>query len=385
MTAIDYAPLAGDTLTDPYPMYRALREQGPVIWSETMGGWAATGFDQVALALSDRHFSVEGRPPQRSGDPTTMVTADPPEHTRLRRLVSKAFTARAVEAIRPRVQQIVDGLLDDVDGDSMDVAKDFAAHLPIMVIAEMLAVPSDKRETFKRWTDDGMLGIIGRYATDEDRRKMIHSGGQLRDFFVEVIADRRRNPGDDLISALIEAEDEGRAFSDSEVMDNCTLLLTAGNETTTSLIANGVHQLLRHPEQLEALRNDPSLIKTAVEEMIRFDPAVHCVTRRVKEPIQVDGAQMETRQVVYAIIAAGNRDPAQFDRPEEFDITRDPNLHLGLGDGTHFCLGAPLARAETQIAVQALVERFSKMKLAGEARYMGHFILRGVTDLPVSI
>ena len=385
MTTIDYAPLAGDTLADPYPMYRRLQEKGPVVWGETMGGWVVTGFDQAALALSDEHFSAADRPPQRSGQPTTMVTADPPEHTRLRRLVSQAFTARAVEAMRPRIQAIVDGLLDEVDGDRMDVARDLAAHLPIMVIAEMLAVPAEKRETFRRWTDEGMMAIIGRHASAEDKARMQRSGRELRDYFIEVIAERRRNPGDDLISALIAAEDEGRAMNDAEVMDNCTLLLTAGNETTTSLIANGVYQLLRHPGQLDRLRREPSLLNGAVEEMLRYDPAVHCVTRRVKHSIELDGAALQPKQVVFAVIAAANRDPTQFDRPDEFDIGRHPNPHLGFGDGMHFCLGAPLARAEAQIATEALVERFPKMKLAGEARYEGHFILRRVTELPVSL
>lgn len=382
---MDYAPLAGETLADPYPMYRALQERGPVVWGETMRGWVVTGFDQAALALSDQHFSAAGRPPQRGGQPTTMVTADPPEHTRLRRLVSKAFTARAVEDMRPRIQAIVDGLLDDVDGDRMDVARDLAAHVPIMVIAEMLAVPVEMRETFRRWTDEGMMAIIGRHASDEDKARMQRSGRELGDYFRQVIAERRRDPGDDLISALIAAEDEGRAMGDAEVMDNCTLLLTAGNETTTSLIANGMHQLLRHPSQFDRLRRDPSLLNSAVEEMLRFDPAVHCVTRRVKDSIELDGATLEPKEVVFAVIAAANRDPAKFDRPDEFDIERQPNAHLGFGDGMHFCLGAPLARAEAQIAIEALVERFPKMVLAGEVRYEGHFILRRATQLPVSL
>jgi len=365
-------------------MYRALQERGPVVWGETMGGWVVTGFDQAALALSDQHFSAAGRPPQRSGPPTTMVTADPPEHTRLRRLVSKAFTARAVEDMRPRIQAIVDGLLNNVDGDRMDVARDLAAHVPIMVIAEMLAVPVEMRQTFRRWTDEGMMAIIGRHASDEDKARMQRSGRELRDYFRQVIAERRRDPGDDLISALIAAEDEGRAMGDAEVMDNCTLLLTAGNETTTSLIANGMHQLLRHPSQFDRLRRDPSLVNGAVEEMLRFDPAVHCVTRRVKDSIELDGATLEPKQVVFAIIAAANRDPTHFDRPDEFDIERHPNAHLGFGDGMHFCLGAPLARAEAQIAIEALVERFPKMVLAGEVRYEGHFILRRATQLPVT-
>ncbi len=252
-----------------------------------MGGWVLTAYDDVALALSDPRFSAAGRPPQpRYGRPTTMVTSDPPQHTRLRRLVSKAFTARAVERLRPRIQDMVDGLLDAVrEAGWMDIVQDLSYPLPVSVIAEMLGVAPVDRPRFKRWASDGLAGVVGRFASPEERERARRSGEELQDYFLHTIAERRRQPGDDLVSSLIAAQERGQALDDEEVLDNCTLLITAGHETTTNLIGNGMLALFRRPDQLQRLRDDPSLMSTAVEELLRFDPAVQTVTRRSKEDV----------------------------------------------------------------------------------------------------
>jgi pimeloyl-[acyl-carrier protein] synthase len=386
MVTTQYRPFTPAVLANPYPVYHRLRAEDPVHWSEPTGGWVLTRYHDVALALSDRRFSAADRPPMRRDGPvTTMVTADPPEHTRLRRLVSKAFTAKAVEAMRPRIRQIVDGLLDEGEGQRMDVVQDFAYPLPVTVIAEMLGVPVADRDKFKRWASQGLAGIVGRLASAEDRARAQRGGEELRSYFTDAIARRRRDPGDDLISALIAAEDEGSAPSEAEVLDNCTLLITAGHETTSSLIGNSMLALLRNPDQLRRLQDDPSLIETAVEELLRYDPPVQAVTRRTLEDVEIDGRTIEAGRVVFAVVGTANRDPARFQRPDQLDIGRPDNPHIAFGDGRHFCLGAPLARAEAQIGIAALVRRFSQMRLAGPEQWGGNFIVRGATSLPVAL
>ena len=386
VATVQYDPLAPSFLADPYPTYAGLREDDPVHWSDGMGGWVLTRYEHVALALSDPRFSAADRPPMRRyGRATTMVTADPPEHTRLRRLVSKAFTPRAVERMRLRIQEIVDGLLDAVPpGGRMDVARDLAYPLPVVVIAEMLGVPVEDRERFKRWASEGLAGIVGRFASVEQQEQARRSGEELREYFVDIIAQRRRERRDDLVSALIGAEDQGQALSGDEVLDNCTLLITADHETTTSLIGNGVLALLRHPSELQRLRTDPSLTRTAVEELLRYDPPVQAVTRRTKENVALDGGTIKKGEVVYAVIGAANRDPRRFDDPDKLDVGRQENAHLGFGDGIHFCLGAPLARAEAQIAIGTIVSRFATLRRTGDdVEWGGNFIVRGVAKLPV--
>lgn len=386
MVTLEYRPFSPELLADPYPMYRRLQDEDPVHWSEPTGGWVLTRYDDVALALSDRRFSAADRPPQRRyGRATTMVTADPPEHTRLRRLVSKAFTVKAVESLRPRIQEIVDGLLDAVADARMDIVRDFGYPLPVTVIAEMLGVPVQDRESFKRWASEGLAGIVGRLASPEDRERAHRSGDELRAYFQDAVARRRRQPRDDLVSALTAAEDEGQALSEEEVLDNCTLLITAGHETTSSLIGNGMLALLRNPDQLGLLGDDPGLIESAVEELLRYDPPVQAVTRRALEDVEIEGRTIGAGQVVFAVVGAANRDPRRFERPDELDIGRRDNPHIGFGDGRHFCLGAPLARAEAQIGIATLIRRFPWMRLAGAEAWGGNFIVRGATSVPVAL
>jgi len=293
-----------------------------------------------------------------------------------------------VERLRPRIQQIVDCLLEAVRPQGrMDIVGDLSYPLPVSVIADMLGVAPEDRPRFKRWASDGLAGVVGRFASPEQRERARRSGEELQDYFRRTIARRRRQPGDDLVSALIAAQERGQALDDEEVLDNCTLLITAGHETTTNLLGNGMLALLRWPNQLRRLRDDSSLMTTAVEELLRYDPAVQTVTRRAKEDVPLGGRAVEKGQVVYAVIAAANRDPRRFPDPDRLDVGRRENPHLAFGEGIHFCLGAPLARAEAQIALGSLLHHFHRLRLVsdGGVEWGGNFIVRGVTKLPVEL
>ncbi len=316
-----------------------------------------------------------------------MLTSDPPEHTRLRRLVSKAFTPRAVENLRPRIQEIVDELLADVaDKGEMDLVQALAYPLPVIVIAEMLGVPAEDRARFKKWSDDIVATLGGPFTPQDVLQAAARARNELVEYLSGVIADRRESPRDDLISGLIAAEDEGTVLSTQEIYSTTILLLVAGNETTTHLIDNSILALLRNPEQVRLLRDDPSLIGSAVEELLRFIGPVQATGRTLKEDLEIGGQEMKAGDSTFVLLGAANRDPAKWgDDADRLDVTRNPVDHVALGDGIHFCLGAPLARAEAQIAIGALLERFPDLKLAiEEPEWGGTFIIRGVKSLPLT-
>ncbi|HEU4760617.1 MAG TPA: cytochrome P450 [Dehalococcoidia bacterium] len=403
MVTAQYNPFAPGVHADPYPMYRQLREEDPVHWSELMDSWVLTRYDDMVAVLTDgARFSADRRSARNRftqmaeqveqefgpfGRTPTMLTSDPPLHTRLRRLVSKAFTPRAVENLRPRIQDIVDHILAGVrEGGGMDIIWDLAYPLPVIVIAEMLGVAPEDRDKFKRWSDDVVATLGGPFIAPDVMQRAQASVTELSDYFKGIIGQRRQEPRDDLISGLIAAEEQGQVLSEDEILATCILLLVAGNETTTNLIGGSVLTLLQHPQQLEQLRRDPALIQTAVEELLRFAGPVHATGRVVKEDMEIGGQAIKEGQVAFCVLAAGNRDPAQFADPETVDIGRQPNEHLAFGDGIHFCLGAPLARAEAQIAIGSLVERFPKLRIAtAELEWGGTFIIRGLKKLPVGV
>jgi cytochrome P450 len=303
----------------------------------------------------------------------------------LRNLASKAFTFKAVEALRPRIQQIVDELLDRIEEKgSLDVIWDLGYPLPVIVIAEMLGVPAEQRDTFKRWSDD-IVANLGAMNSEATVQQGLKSAIEMAGYFRTIIAERRRDPKDDLVSALVAAEERGDALSEEEVIATCILLLAAGNETTTNLIGNGTLALLRNPDQLELFRGHPALAESAVEELLRYDGPVQVTARVALEDIEIDGKTVKEGQIATCALAAANRDPAQFANPDVLDITRKENRHIAFGFGIHFCLGAPLARAEAQIAFPALLRRFPRLALAGEPEWNGNFILRGLKALPVEI
>ena len=312
-----------------------------------------------------------------------MLRLDPPDHTRLRTLVSKAFTPRAVERMRPIVEKYVAETLGRLDGrHSMELVADFAAPLPVSVIAEMLGVPVADRDRFRHWSDEAVR-TLGDNTLD-DRRRAIAAMDELG-VYLEAIADeRRREPREDLLSALVRAEEAGDRLSRTELFTTCVLLLVAGNETTTKLLGNAVLALLAHPEQLALLRREPERIPAAVEELLRYDGPVQLTSRMVTEDRELRGHRLRRGQQLVLVLAAANRDPAQFDDPERLDVTRSDVKHLALGHGLHFCLGAQLARLEAGLALEALVTRFPALRLDGPVEWGDNTVLRGPRSLPLA-
>lgn len=401
MVTSQFSPFAQGIAADPYPAYRALREQDPVHYNALMDAWVVTRYQDVTFVLSDPRFSANRRQARNRfaqmveaqaleerfgpfGRAPTMLTSDPPEHTRLRRLVSKAFTARAVEDLRPRIAEIVAHLLADIRSEGRaDLVASLAYPLPVIVIAEMLGVPPEERDRFKRWSDDVAATLGGPFAGAEAIERGATAVQELASYLGEVIAQRRRQPRGDLISGLIAAEEQGQVLSEDEILSTSMLLLIAGNETTTNLIGNGVLALLQNPDQLQRLRDDPSLIRSAVEELLRYVGPVQGTARVATEDVEIGSRRIAAGQVVFALLAAANRDPAQFAEPDKLDIGRQPNPHVAFGDGIHFCLGAPLARAEAQEAISGLLRQLPGLALDGEPEWGGTFIIRGVRRLPI--
>ncbi len=380
-TGIGLTPLDPAFQADPYPVLDELREREPVHHDVQLQRWVLSRHDDVDRLLRDRSLSVDPRNAAEgtfermffdaealgAGEHLSMLFSDPPYHTRLRGLVSKAFSARAVEAMAPRIQEIVDELLDAVAGqETFDLIDAFAGPLPTIVIAEMLGVDPADRADFKRWSDTGVL-IFNPLITAEERAEMEEASAALQAYFRNTLSARRAEPRADLISSLIAAEEGGDRLSDEEIMTMCGLLLTAGNVTTTDLIGNGVHALLSFPEQLRKLQADPSLIKNAVEEMLRYDSPVTQSGRTPLSDVEIGGCPIAAGQSVTPLLSAANHDPAVYPEPHAFDITRKDTHHHSFGGGAHFCLGAPLARLEAQIGIAELVRRFPELRLSDEA------------------
>ena len=317
-----------------------------------------------------------------------MLNSDPPKHTRLRTLVSKAFTPAAVERLAPIIQRIVDEAVDAaLARGGMEVMHDLAYPLPVTVIAHMLGVPPEDRDQFKKWSDDitATAGNIMANLTPEHYRQALQSTRELTAYFRKVVAERRSQPRADLLTAMAKAEEQGDRLSEAELFANAVLLLNAGHETTTNLIGNGIWALLRFPEQKRRLREDPSLANTAVEELLRFDSPVQFTSRLLKEDVTVSGKTLRAGQMVLLLLGAANRDPAQFADPDQLDVGRQDNKHVAFGMGPHFCLGAPLARLEGRIVLQTLLNRLPGLRLDGpEPEYRDNFNLRGLKALKVA-
>jgi cytochrome P450 len=382
-------------LADPYPVFRSLREAEPVHRDPEQGFWALTRYADVLTALREvATFSSAIHGERTSKDGLTsagwFVFQDPPNHTRLRGLVNAAFTPQMVQALRPRVQAIVDELLDRAaDARRLDVVADFGFPLPATVIAELLGVPSADRERFRSWSADlAAVGGLVRMAADRaDRvRRARESGEELNAYFRDIIRERRRSPRDDLVSRLTTVETGERTLDETEIVDTCVLLLFAGHETTTNLVGNGVLALLRHPDELGRLRADPNLIGAAVEELLRYDSPVQARVRVARHDVELGGRRIAAGDRVMALLGAANRDPDRFLDPDRLDLSRPDNRHLSFGYGIHFCTGAALARLEGAVAIGSLVRRFPRLEL--EQTVLGWrktLTLRGLTALPVAI
>ncbi len=398
---IVFNPLDPAFRIDPYSVYRRLREEAPV-HQGPFGAWVFSRYADCVAILKDPRLSSDGRNSeafenaveQGLFDPDqnlvngaqSFLFLDPPDHTRLRGLVSKAFTPRVVEALRPRIQEWVDELLDAVaEKGSLEVIEDLAYPLPVNVICELLGVPPEDHVKFRDWSREAARSLDPVEALPpevvEARQRV---GDQFAEYFLSLIQKRRGSPGDDLLSALIAAEEEGDTLSEDELLATAILLLIAGHETTVNLIGNGTLALLRHPDQLQRLADDPSLAKSAVEELLRYDPPVQMTGRTALEDMEIAGATIRKGQQAIVLLGSANRDPEQFPDPERVDISRADNRHIAFGFGIHFCLGAPLARVEGEIVLGTLVRRFSGLKLlAKEPEYKENIILRGLQSLPV--
>jgi cytochrome P450 len=394
--AVEFNPLLPEFIADPYPFYRRLREQDPVHRSG-LGFWVLTRYDDVVTLLRDPRFGRDRYQPllrARFGEEAgggvsgSMLFRDPPAHTRLRGLVNTAFTPRVVETLRPQIQRIVDDLLDAVqDARAMDVIGDLAYPLPVTVICEMLGVPVADRGEFRQWSFDigRSLDAIAMPAGPGVIERGNAARHALTEYFRALVAERRARPRADLLSALIAAEDGGERLSESELLATCVLLFVAGHETTVNLIGNGLLALLRHPDALTALRDDPSLLVTGVEELLRYDGPVQRTGRIANVDAEIAGEKIDEGTLVLGLIGAANRDPAHFPEPDRLDLRRADNRHLAFGWGIHFCLGAPLARVEGQIALGTLTRRLRGLTFAGSApEWRESATLRGLHRLPVT-
>jgi cytochrome P450 len=387
-------------LADPYPVYRRLRTEDPVHWHAPLGCWVVTRYDDVVAAFVDPRLSSERAGPMAAlaGCPDLapffaylacrMDFRDPPAHGRLRRLAQAPFTPQAVETLRPLVRRLVNGFLDRVRGHGhMDVIPDLAFPLPGTVIGELLGVPAEDLGRLKKWSDEfvGFFKTVPSQTSLEDYRRADRAARELGDYFQAVLVRHRGGPAGGLLDVLAKAEEGGDRLSAEELSANATLLLHAGHETTTHLIGNGLLALLRHPDQFRRLRAEPGLIPTAVEEFLRYDSPVQLTYRMAGEDFEFGGKPIRKGQVVHLVLAAANRDPAQFPDPDRLDVGRTPNRHVAFGHGHHYCLGAFLARLEAQVAFEALLERFPTLRLAGgPVEHQEHYILRGLKSLPLA-
>jgi len=381
---------------NPYPHYGALLSGPPnVITVGPMTFALVARYADVAAGLRDHeHMSSVGPPPPpqayqgRFSGARNMLGSDPPQHSRLRKMVSRDFTPRRIREMEPRIREIAKDLLDKIEakGD-FDLMADLANVLPVTVIAEMLGVPAELHATFKNWSDT-LVGGDNNVPGAPPPPKVVHVVDELGDYFTAEIEKRRINPGPDLVSALVAAHDEGDTMSAADLLSFVTLLLIAGNETTTNLIGNGTLALGRNPDQLDALKRNPAMLPRAIEEMLRYDGPVQATVRFTNQPVQLGGTELPAKAFALMIVAAANRDPAQFKDPEKFDITRSPNDHVAFGEGIHFCIGAALARMEATVAFEAMLARFPRLRLKDPAikpTYKGSYFLRGLETLPLAI
>ena len=393
-SGVVYNPLSRQTAQDPYPVYAALRERDPVHRSALMNAWMFTRHADIDTILRDhRRFSNDPRKGslssrQRAGLPAdeefTMLFLDPPDHKRLRALVNKAFTPKAVNALEPHIRSLLGSLLDEIDDPAgFDLMHAVAQPLPVIVIAEMLGVPPEDRAQFKIWSDQRARTLEP--SIDARERALADTANKaLNDYFRPIIEERRAAPQDDIVSALAQAEEEGDRLTELEMLNMLRLLLIAGNETTTNLIGNGVLALLRHPDQLQRLRDDPSLIPLAVDELLRFDSPVQTDFRRALEDCEVNGFPLKKRDNIVLLLGAANRDPDVFEEPDRLDVGRGDRSHLSFGRGIHHCIGAPLARLEGRVVLETLLERFSQISLRDrQPRFRNSIVLRGLESLPV--
>lgn len=397
LSAIDL--MAPEHRADPHPVYRAMRAASPVLPSAVEERtFLLTGFAECEAILRDPRWSsnpshrttvdadVDVRTAMSLTDANILLFIDPPDHTRIRKLMSKAFTPRSVERLRPKVQAIVDELLDGVaDRGTVEIVSEIGYTVPVTVICEMLGVPVADRDRFGPWSSDASRLLDG-VLDDATTQQGLLGAMQIIGYLGDLIAERRAEPRDDMLSALVHVEEEGVGLTEEELRLNTLLLFVAGHETTMNLIGNGMYALLRNRDQFERLRADPSLIGSGVEELLRYDGPVHISGRIATTDVEVNGHAFQPGDQALTILAAANRDPARYPDPDRLDVGRDQGPHLTFSYGIHYCLGAALARLEGQVVIGSLVQRFPDMAITTDpVTYRDHFVLRGLRELQVSV
>jgi cytochrome P450 len=377
---------------NPYPVYQAMRENSPVFYDQERSNWNIFRFEDVQRVLSDyevfsSQFTGAGGPD--SGEPfsASMVATDPPKHRQLRSLVTQAFTPKAVQAMQPRIREIVKEYLDGVSGKGqMDVIGDLGYPLPVIVIAEMLGIPSQDRQKFKEWSD--IIVSLADLGGNVDEGIMVNPTIlEMSGYFLNMIEQRRKEPGHDLISGLVQANIDGQTLTQIELIGFCALLLVAGNETTTNLIGNAILTFAEQPRLWQRLREEPERLPQAIEEVLRYRSPVQSMFRVTKKEVTLAGTDIPAGAPLVAWIGSANRDEAEFPEADRFDLERSPNKHLAFGKGIHYCLGAPLARMEAEIALGEMLKRYSSIELDPEARLerQPSLLVYGVKRLPVRV
>jgi pimeloyl-[acyl-carrier protein] synthase len=393
-----YQLLDPDILADPYPLYRRLREWDPVTWDPFLHAWVVTNYAGVLTVL--HKFSANRTPtPEQlaamgleSLQPVAevmvgqMLFMDAPAHTRLRGLCSSAFTSRRVDHLRLHIQEIADDLIDQVlPQGRMDLIADFAAPLPAIVTAELLGVPTSDHQQLKSWSAD-FAEMLGNFQHNPDRvSRVLRSVNEMTRYFRDAIREQERRPRNGLVQLLVNASEGGSRLTEDEVIANIIVTMVGGQETTTNLIGNGLLTLIRNPAALAQLRDDPSIIEPAVEELLRYESPSQHTARLAPEDMMLGDKPIKKRDAVMAVMAAANRDPARFPDPDRLDLTRKDNRHVAFGWAAHFCFGAPLARIESQVAFSSLLRRLPNLALEREPLvWRQNLGLRGLVALPVT-
>jgi cytochrome P450 len=396
---VAFAPNDLGFIADPYPTYADLREREPVRHDEATDHWLISRYEDVNALLRDRRFGrtyLHAATHAEMGHPeppawhasfwdlinTGILDMEPPNHTRVRRLVSKAFTPRFVEGLRARVQAIMDELVDEIDGaGEFDLIR-VAEPLPVTVIAEMLGVPPSDQQHLRPWSAD-ICKMYELNPSEDMQRDAVRASTEFSEYLRGLARVRKQDPGEDLISQLAIVADGGETLTEDELVGTCVLLLNAGHEATVNSTLLGWWSLFRNPDRLKELREDRSLLPNAIEELLRFDTPLQMFERWVLEPFEIHGVEIPRGAELGLLFGSANRDPSVFERPDELDLAREPNPHLTFGAGIHFCLGAPLGRQELQVSFSTLMDRFPNLVAVEEPRWKPNYIIRGLEGLRV--
>jgi cytochrome P450 len=397
---VGFAPNDVSFVANPYPVYSELRERGSIHWLEETNQWLIPRHRDVSRLLRDRRFgrtylllathAQMGRPEDaeealpfwwliRNG----ILDMEPPDHTRVRRLVAKAFTPRMVEGLRARIQSFMDGLVDEVSGaGDFDLISMLAEPLPVTVIAELLGIPEADRHHLRPWSAD-ICRMYELIPTEEDARAASKAAIEFSDYLRDLIRERRAAPTEDLIGELVQVIDQEDTLTEDEMIGTCVLVLNAGHEASVNVTGNGWWSLFRNPGELDRLRADHSLVPHAIEELMRYDTPLQMFERWVLDDVEIHGVHVPRGHEVALLFGSANRDPEVFEHPDELRLERDPNLHMSFGAGIHFCLGAPLARLELEISFSTVLRRLPRLELVSEPEWKPNYIIRGLRELRV--